>query len=307
MSAQSAGSTINKLLSRQDRLAPLPVPTGQKAVDMMNIIWRKNDIFLDVGNYSIGAGVMILWSMLLLMFGLAFWFEYLMPGKNLIEFVGAGIITGIPALFLIYKLFQSVSLPIRFNRQRREVCVPRENGHYWIVPWETVIAVSTQHTSVSQAGKNTAGQLLIGFDNPDTPVGDDEKHFFWAFNCGGGVAAMALWECVRSYMEVGPHAVPETRLGEAPYEETQIGSVVTSLRKGDILGVLSGLFFITVFGTYFAEKLQNLKLSVPPDILNVDIIEWSKPLPPEQWAKRSPELERAIIQREAELAARPGS
>ena len=34
-----------------------------------------------------------------------------------------------------------------------------------------------------------------------------------------------------------------------------------------------------------------------------DIIEWSKPLPPEQWAKRSPELEHAIAKREAELAA----
>jgi hypothetical protein len=34
-----------------------------------------------------------------------------------------------------------------------------------------------------------------------------------------------------------------------------------------------------------------------------DITEWSKPLPPEQWTKRSPELEAAIAQREAELAA----
>jgi len=33
------------------------------------------------------------------------------------------------------------------------------------------------------------------------------------------------------------------------------------------------------------------------------IVEWSKPLPPEQWARRSPELERAISERETELAA----
>lgn len=296
-----------KLFSEQNYFSPLPLSTGQEAVDMMNIIWRKNHVFLDIGNYNIGSGVMILWSMIILMFGLVFWFENLLPGKNFIEFVGAGIITGIPALLLVYNLFQPVPLPIRFNRQRREVCVPRENGQYWIVPWETVTAASTQYTSVSQAGKNTTGLLLIGFDNPDAQAKAEDKHFFWAFNCGGGVAAMALWECVRSYMEVGPHAVPETRVGEAPYEETQIGSVVTSLRKGDILGVLSGLFFITVFGTYFAEKLQNLKLSVPPDILDVDIIEWSKPLPPEQWVKRSDALEAAIIQREAELLARAQS
>jgi hypothetical protein len=33
-----------------------------------------------------------------------------------------------------------------------------------------------------------------------------------------------------------------------------------------------------------------------------EIIEWSKPLPLEQWAKRSSELELAIAQSEAELA-----
>ena len=92
-------------------------------------------------------------------------------------------------------------------------------------------------------------------------------------------------------------------MGEVPYEETQLGSIITSLRKGDVIGVLHGLLFITVFGTYLAEKLQDLKLSSPPDFDHPDIIEWSKPLPPEQWAKRSPELEAAIAQREAELAA----
>ena len=49
--------------------------------------------------------------------------------------------------------------------------------------------------------------------------------------------------------------------------------------------------------------LQHWKLSPPPDLTYPDIIEWSKPLPPEQWAKRSPELESSIAQREAELAA----
>ena len=54
------------------------------------------------------------------------------------------------------------------------------------------------------------------------------------------------------------------------------------------------------------EVLERLKLNPPPDLTYPDIIEWSKPLPPEQWAKRSPELELAIAQREAELAAQAG-
>jgi hypothetical protein len=192
---------------------------------------------------------------------------------------------------------------VRFNRQRREVCVPRDDGEYWIVPWETVTAAATQQSSVSQAGRASMGLLIIGFENPDPQAREDNKHFSLGFNCGGGTTAMALWECMRSYMEIGPEAVPDSRVGIAPYEQTQIGSIITDLRKGNLLGVFWGVFCITILGTYLAEKLQNLKLSYPPDLSYPDIIEWSQPLPPEQWAKRSPELEAAIAEREAELAA----
>ena len=147
------------------------------------------------------------------------------------------------------------------------------------------------------------GMLFIGFDNPDPHAKEDNKHYSLGFNCGGGTTAMALWECMRSYMEIGPDAVPDSRVGVAPYEETQIGSIITDLCKGNLLGVFWGLFCITILGTYLAEKLQNLKLSHPPSLTYPTIIEWSKPLPPEQWAKRSPELEAAIAQSEAELLA----
>ena len=297
MSTPPAGSTKKRLLSRNDYLAPLPIPTGRKPSDVLNVIWRKNDVFLDVGSYSIGSAVMVMWPMVMLFLGLAYFFED--PDALVL---GACIMV-IPIFLLIHGLFREVPLPVRFNRQRREVCVPRDDGEYWIVPWETVTAAATQQSSVSQAGRATMGLLIIGFENPDPQAREDNKHFSLGFNCGGGTTAMAVWECVRSYMEVGPQAVPESRVGIAPYEETQIGSIITDLRKGNLLGVFWGVFCITILGTYLAEKLQNLKLSYPPDLPYPDITEWSKPLPPEQWAKRSPELEAAIAEREAELAA----
>ena len=60
MNTEAAGTTKKNLLSQQDYLAPLPIPTGEKPVDMANMIWRKNDVFLDIGNFNIG-GVMVLW------------------------------------------------------------------------------------------------------------------------------------------------------------------------------------------------------------------------------------------------------
>jgi hypothetical protein len=297
MSTPPAGTTKKRLFSRNDYLAPLPIPTGEKPCDVLNTIWRKNEVFLDIGNYSIGSAVMVIWPMVML-FALL---NYITPDPLI--WGGGLIIVGIPILFVIQGLFRDVPLPVRFNRQRREVCVPRENGEYWIVPWESVTAAATQQSSVSQAGKATMGLLIIGFENPDPQAKEDNKHFSFGFNCGGGTTAMALWECTRSYMEIGPNAVPDSRVGIAPYEKTQIGSLIIDLRKGDLIGVVWGIFCITILGTYFAEKLQNFKLSYPPDLLYPDIIEWSKPLPPEQWAKRSPELEEAIAKREAELAA----
>ncbi|MFJ2467568.1 hypothetical protein [Pseudomonas sp. NPDC087615] len=299
MSTPPAGTTKKRMFSRNDYLAPLPIPTGRKPSDVLNIIWRKNEVFLDIGNYSIGSTVMVMWPSLMVFVFMGF----ITPDPGLI-WIAALLIIGIPSIFVIQGLFREVPLPIRFNRQRREVCVPRDNGEYWIVPWETVTAAATQHSSVSQAGKATMGLLVIGFENPDPQATEHNKHFSLGFNCGGGTTAMALWECTRSYIEIGPEAVPESRVGIAPYEETQIGSLIVDLRKGEILSVLWGVFCITFLGTYLAEKLQDWKLSHPPELPYPDITEWSKPIPPEEWAKRSPELEEAIVKREAELAGR---
>ncbi|SFL35007.1 hypothetical protein SAMN05444064_10144 [Pseudomonas syringae] len=298
MSNQPAGTRQKKLFSQNDYLAPLPLPTGQKPVDSLNIIWRKNEAYIDIGCYSVGSAVMVIWPMMImfLIMGYYSWNDDEWP---IFIVCASGIITGIPTLMLIQGLFRPTPPPVRFNRQRREVCVPRDYDKYWIVPWESVTAAATQSSGISQAGRVTTGLLFIGFENPDPEASEENRHFSMGFNCGGGETAMALWECVRSYMEIGPDAVSESRVGAMPYEKTQIGSIVTSLRKGDLFDVLHGLFFITILGTYLAEKLQDLKLSPPPDLAYPDIVEWSKPLPPEQWATPSPELLAALAQQAA--------
>ncbi|PIH67257.1 hypothetical protein CS299_28985, partial [Pseudomonas syringae pv. actinidiae] len=274
-------------------------PTGQQPVDSLNIIWRKNEVYLDIGCYSVGSAVMVIWPMIIFYLTLAYSFRNLIPQLSIFMLIAGTVITGIPTLMLIQGLLRPTPPPVRFNRQRREVCVPRDNGEYWIVPWESVTAAATQCSSISQAGRVITGLLFIGFENPDPEASEDNKHFSMGFNCGGGETAMALWECMRSYMEIGPEAVPESRIGAMPYEKTQIGSIVTSLRKGDVFDVLHGLFFVTILGTYLAEKLQNLKLSHPPDLEYPDIIEWSKSLPHGQWATPYPELLAALAQKAA--------
>ncbi|VVP61230.1 hypothetical protein PS870_06300 [Pseudomonas fluorescens] len=309
MSTPPAGTTKKRILSRNDYLAPLPIPTGEKPSDVLNTIWRKNEVFLDIGNYSIGSAVMVLWPTVMLFLGLAYAFND--PDALIL----GACITGIPILFVIQGLFREVPLPVRFNRQRREVCVPREDGEYWIVPWESVTAAATQQSSVSQAGKATMGLLIIGFENPDPQAKEENKHFSFGFNCGGGTTAMALWECTRSYMEIGPEVLPITNDFEGGREKLRGRSVFWGVCSDYLNGIRQHLMAQEIgqaiwlviaallLGAPIAMMLQTWKLSPPPDLDYPDIIEWSKPLPPEQWAKRSPELEVAIANREAELAA----
>ena len=252
---------------------------------------------------------MVLWPMVMLFAFMGYLFRNDHDDIHIFAIMTTFII-GIPTLFLIQGLFRDVPLPVRFNRERREVCVPREDGEYWIVPWESVTAAATQQSSVSQAGKATMGLLIIGFENPDPQAKEDNKHFWFGFNCGGGTTAMALWECMRSYMEIGPDAVEDqtARFDRskgiwATYLDDLIKAA--KLRGWFITALWEGFCGIFIFNTLLIDVFERWKLNPPPDLPYPDIIEWSKPLPSEQWAKRSPELENAIAKRETELAVQP--
>lgn len=45
----------------------------------------------------------------------------------------------------------------------------------------------------------------------------------------------------------------------------------------------------------------------PPDLTAPEVVEWSKSLPPAQWAKRSPELARAVAHNHAGERPMPGT
>ncbi|MFJ4193401.1 hypothetical protein [Pseudomonas sp. NPDC089534] len=308
MSTPTAGTTKKGLFSRNDYLAPLPIPTGKKPCDVLNTIWRKNDVFIDIGNYSIGSAVMAMWPGVVLFLAISFFIRNIDPEFSRDVLILGACIMALPIFWLIQGLLREVPLPVRFNRQRREVCVPSDNGEYWIVPWETVTAAATQHSSVSQGGRVTMGLLVIGFENPDPTASEDNRHFSLGFPCGGGTTAMALWECMRSYMEIGPEAV-EDQTARFDWSKgiwaTYLDDLINAakLRGWLITALWEGFCGIFIFNTLLIDVLERWKLNPPPDLTHPDILEWSKPLPPEQWAQRSPALAAAIAQREAELAA----
>ena len=72
MNAQ-AGDIERGFLRQQEHLAPLPIPTGQTPQDLLNIIWRKNPVFLDIGSFTMGGGWMTLYAMSLIFVAATLW------------------------------------------------------------------------------------------------------------------------------------------------------------------------------------------------------------------------------------------
>jgi hypothetical protein len=179
------------------------------------------------------------------------------------------------------------------------------------VPWETVVAQAIAMDSVGRHGKTTQGMLVVGFKNPDPNAKEGERDCSMGFSCGGGTTAMCLWECIRSYMEIGPEAVPKCHFeGEKTGRSllgwflSIMGDAIRSLLKGNVKSALKDVFFTFFLGAPLGFYLQERKLIPPPDLTDPAIVEWSNPLPSEQWAKRSPEWDEAIRQCEAELAGK---
>src|SRR5690606_1282662 len=129
-----AGETRQGLLWKQEHLAPLPIPTGQPAKDLLNLIWRKNDVYLDIGSFAMAAGWLVL-NATTVVAGI--------PGILAGFWVGMpmGLIAVIPITGLLASMWWSYSRawrqplrpPLRFHRQRREVCVTRPDGSFWFV------------------------------------------------------------------------------------------------------------------------------------------------------------------------------
>ncbi|WP_141228790.1 hypothetical protein [Pseudomonas lundensis] len=72
MTRSPVGSSKKGVFSQSDHLAPLAIPTGELAEDVLGSIWRKNDVFMDVGLFAIGQALMVLWVNLLLVLLVAY-------------------------------------------------------------------------------------------------------------------------------------------------------------------------------------------------------------------------------------------
>ena len=138
--------------------------------------------------------------------------------------------------------------------------------------------------------------LRLGFR--DTKAGQ----MYWLTSAQHGpMFAIGQWEALRLFMEQGPSAVPPPPPAE--YEEGTVAffHYVREGNKSAMSAIGYGFWCLGQFLTgwtipcHVAEWFSRLPQAGFPKAVR----EWSKPLPPEQWAKPSPEL----LQQSEELQA----
>lgn len=310
----SAGEMRSFATGQAMFLAPLPLPTGHAPMDLGGSFLEVNDTYLDVGqsnfNKAFQAQLMI-WGLMFVLimsflviplsvatmrtfsiYQLDFWQVF---GEGL-EFIATklgltifciGILCAFPVIRTT--LQKARTRPMRFNRQRREVCYfPSGSDEPIIQPWEELVAWVSVSTGTTGEGIMTTYTLGMALDNPKT----DKTHFL---NQGVLTPAhgMSKWEAIRVYMEKGPAFCP----GKAPYEgrhtfDEKRESMREAYREGDCSAFGVAFWYVRNVVTWWrfpywvAEWDHRYSMNPMP----ASIQQWSQPLPLEQWAKPSSAL-----------------
>ena len=345
----SAGQLRVKGLNETLFLAPLPVYTGQAQVSRRNFS-EMNEAYLELGGNNFGMvelGKRLafqIWMVLCTAFFvpvlICLWLVAFSPpeiDRKFFDIVGDAVqvfATGsllfiLPVGAFVYGMLSNVfaaakSYPIRFNRQRREVCYIDDTTHrVLIVPWESVVAWVASSQGITSYGAMRDYTFGMGLE--------DEEHDTVQFVLSAQPSdahALGMWTSIRNYMEEGelvdtPNpmlvilGLTPTEDELKPYEGLHTFEIE---RKGarfmgsldDGAGHLTAeqrhrygygkrtpwplrwwyvrrVFVFWKMPYLIAEWAHRKGRPTLPERVQL----WSQPLPPEQWAKPSPALQKA--------------
>lgn len=204
-------------------LAPLPVYTGQTQGSSRNFS-DINEVFLEIGGSNWGMveqGKILaaaIWMALFTAFimpslvilaGVIFYPEnFPEPLTDLITFLqvttSVSLLFAIPIGAYLYGMFSDVifspkKYPVRFNRQRREVCyVDHNTDRVLVVPWEGVVAWVANTQGITSYGATR--QYTFGMALEDA---EQDKVQFLLLPQPSDAHALGMWTSIRNYMEDG--------------------------------------------------------------------------------------------------------
>ncbi|WP_122669131.1 hypothetical protein [Pseudomonas viridiflava] len=180
--------------------------------------------------------------------------------------------------------------PTRFNRQRREVAYVAKRGEpSRFIPWEDVIACVSSSMVATEYGTQQKFALMIGLRD----ASDGQVVWLTVPSYTLGMA-VGEWEAIRAYMDEGPSALPLPMMGENMEEGTV--EFFHMCRKGYrydhwYIRYLFGFLLIQFCsGWTLPCRIAAWVERLPKKAFPKAVLDWSKPLPPEQWQHPSDEL-----------------
>ncbi|WP_241088134.1 hypothetical protein [Pseudomonas viridiflava] len=307
-----AGDTENESGTEVFYLAPRPVPTGVAAFSSRSLHRDANGVHLDFGlssatlefavRWYIGSLMSVVVIFQLIGLGLSI-DDHFRFGKPLFELYLTLVLPNhffwmfIGVLFLLYgysffpAIYRHSTIPpTRFNRQRREVAYVAKRGEPpRFIPWEDVIACVSSSMVATEYGTQQKFALMIGLRD----ASDGQVVWLTVPSYTLGMA-VGEWEAIRAYMEEGPSALPLPMMGENMEEGTV--EFFHMCRKGYrydhwYIRYLFGFLLIQFCsGWTLPCRIAAWVERLPKKAFPKAVLDWSKPLPPEQWQHPSDEL-----------------
>ncbi len=321
---QQAGNVERLPAGKIIFLAPHPLPTGEPALNE-GAVSELNDAWLDYGAgwFGVFGNQLIIalsfWSFLFMAVVAPILLSPFMS-QRLFNALSDGFIRNglyMASIALIFGVLVTIkhvhlrkkAIPTRFHRQRREVCfVPekkRGDGHEKpvFIPWESLRVWIFETRGATQYGVQQQYGMGIGYVLPGT-----DQWVKTEFMTSGLPLALAEWEALRGYMEYEINSLDEIQSplaireeGDPPWEGSHtIRNARCRLHRrrrnrevGWFYTLGWYLYHLLTFWTlpgYLAEWTNRLVRRSGTKALPPEMVEWSKPLPEEQWAKPSKEL-----------------
>lgn len=188
-------------------------------------------------------------------------------------------------------------IPVRFNRQRRQVCfVPEGRTDPVVVDWEDLRAWVGDYASVMQGG--VLKHHCLGFSFRDKASGEE---YTIEFTSTGLPMAFGTWELIRSFMDFEIHSLRDTLESGDVGRDDQKGMEGVAFFKAKHRRLHSrfkqgevGLFYVLGWYLYHMATLwtvPNRKVEwevkevarLKQDNVPEEMERWSAPLPESEW------------------------
>jgi hypothetical protein len=321
-----AGETRTFPLGQALFFSPMPSPTARIAPGSWgesNQVVAINDTYMDIGQGNQGRAGQVQFVMSTIMGGGIIWLAIF----ALISWAGISenttffdefiivcadlgpIVIGICFLawsigwFAVFKTMwlKAKTRPIRFHRQRREVCYyPDGQTTPVIAKWEEVVSWVSMHKGYTGGAVVTNATFGIAF-----PTDDGQEYWMLRRPVALVNEGQRLWEIIRCYMDEAPEywAVPAAQETRQTFDDAR-RQLHNNFKHGPKNTLFMELLdpstsYAGMIGYYVyhilsfwklpywvAELDSKISMATFPQALQA----WSGSLPEEQWAKPSEEL-----------------